>query len=69
MYDYVPADLLQIFYDTPRNAVEGNDDDYGKPLSRLDIRESLNGFSEPARSRVRCVFRGEVNDSDGVAGW
>jgi hypothetical protein len=67
MHRYVPADLLQVCCDPARNAVERNNDDDGNPLSRLDIGESLNRFGEPTRSRVRCVFRSEVNYSDRVA--
>ncbi len=66
MYRYVPSDLHQVFCDPARNPVERNYDDDGDALSRLDIRESLNGFREPARSRVRRVFRGEMNHSNGV---
>jgi len=67
VYSYFPSDLLQVPGDTARDTVQRNYDDYGNALSRLDVRESLNGFREPARSRVRCVFRGEVNNTDGVA--
>lgn len=62
-----PSDLLQVPGNPARDPVEGNYDDDGNALSRLDVRESLNGFREPARSRVRCVFRREVNHTDGVA--
>ena len=67
VYCYVPADLLQVFCNPARNAVERNNHDDRNALSRLNIRESLNGFREPARSWLRCVFRSVLNDSDGGA--
>jgi hypothetical protein len=39
----------------------------GMPCRAWNIGESLNGFREPAGSRVRCVFRSEVNHTHGVA--
>jgi hypothetical protein len=69
IYHYFPSDLHQVFGDPARNPVERNYDDDWNALSRLDIRESLNGFRKPARSRVRRVFRGEVNHTDGRARW
>ena len=67
MYRYVTSDLYQVLRNPARNAVERNDHDDRNALSRLNIREPLNGFREPARSRVRRVFRGEVNHSNLVA--
>ena len=66
-YRHLPSDLHQVFCDRARNPVERNYDDDGNALSRLDIRESLNGFRESARSRVRRELRGEMDDSDRVA--
>ena len=43
------------------------DDENGDSLFRLNVRETLNRFGEPARSRVRCVFRGEMDYRDAIA--
>ena len=67
VHRYFSSDLLQIFRDVARHAVQRNYHEDRNALSRLNVGESLNGFREPAGSRVRCVFRSEMNHTHGVA--
>ena len=67
VHRYFSSDLLQIFRDVARHAVQRNYHEDRNALSRLNVGKSLNGFREPAGSRVRCVFRSEVNHTHGVA--
>ena len=67
MHRNAVSDLLEVLRNFPDGAIERDDDEDVDPLSRLNIRQSLNRFRESTRSRIGRVFRGEMDYRDSVA--